>query len=507
MDFPIKLRDVLFNKEESVSTSERRSKLIVCSGDIEAHFDNPNRDSHEHCDPQLISRDLLPAVAAALQKAILVSLVSEATEITDSHQEQVTQSIIRQLKQRCITRESNPSKLQLTGELLRATKNLFRWYIQILSVPSRPPSFPSHLECLQSNGMLEIYFTLIQHTQGDASNEITQQVAKTATLALFYATLPSLQTENTTGNAYLEESLDFSKTMLRMLIQYNTSPVLLTFIRILHSALGSGAVQKVLHCHIPFQVGPAPWAPTSESEYISFRVVLFRILHWSFTSSLSSPSQGLDRRIDLAIEILQVLYILQVGKDLALPELQVITLLLYLPNENEGNFQVKLACVTVLMDSSSTLATFFLENGIGELLKVLEIQVSYVLDHTTLGDQAVTALMPILVVLRTFSLGNNDFLLKLKEQVFPPELEDNFWKKAQQETLAHGKARNATPLDAPKGTLRWKLVRLLTWTESHVKRLASELMLTLCGNDDTEFVLRLGYGNVMPMLGLRGLVP
>ena len=138
MDFPIKLRDVLFDKEESVSTSERRSKLIVCSGDIEAHFDNPNRDSHEHCDPQLISRDILPAVAAALQNAILVSLVSEATEITDSHQEQVTQSIIRQLKQRCITRENNHSKLQLTGELLRATKNLFRWYIQILSVSSIP---------------------------------------------------------------------------------------------------------------------------------------------------------------------------------------------------------------------------------------------------------------------------------------------------------------------------------------------------------------------------------
>ena len=159
------------------------------------------------------------------------------------------------------------------------------------------------------------------------------------------------------------------------------------------------------------------------------------------------------------------------------------------------------------MDSPSTLATFFLENGLEELTKVLEIQVSNVLDHTTLGDQAVTALMPILVVLHTFSLGNNNFLLKVKEQVFPPELEENFWKKAQQESLVHGKVRNATPLDAPKGTLRWKLVRLLTWTESHVKRLTSELMMTLCGNDSTELVLRLGYGNVMPLLGLRGLVP
>ena len=36
-------------------------------------------------------------------------------------------------------------------------------------------------------------------------------------------------------------------------------------------------------------------------------------------------------------------------------------------------------------------------------------------------------------------------------------------------------ARNMSPLDAPRGTVRWKLIRLMTWTESNVKRCACEV--------------------------------
>jgi hypothetical protein len=66
--------------------------------------------------------------------------------------------------------------------------------------------------------------------------------------------------------------------------------------------------------------------------------------------------------------------------------------------------------------------------------------------------------------------------------------------------------RNMTPIDAPNGTLRWKLIQLLTWPNSFVKRLTGELLFLLCHNSQQEFIRRVGIGNAVAILSLKGLI-
>mmetsp|Transcript_31111 Transcript_31111/g.47649 ORF Transcript_31111/g.47649 Transcript_31111/m.47649 type:complete len:127 (+) Transcript_31111:2-382(+) len=117
--------------------------------------------------------------------------------------------------------------------------------------------------------------------------------------------------------------------------------------------------------------------------------------------------------------------------------------------------------------------------------------------------------MPILVVLKKFASTNSKILKSVKEFIFPLDAEtDTFQPKAKAEMGKCGHqglgAKNMAPLDAPKGSLRWKLIRLMTWTESYTKRATGELLWTLCGNDPREFVLRTGFGNALPLLSLKG---
>jgi hypothetical protein len=74
------------------------------------------------------------------------------------------------------------------------------------------------------------------------------------------------------------------------------------------------------------------------------------------------------------------------------------------------------------------------------------------------------------------------------------------------QTNGQVKAKNMAPLDAPKGTLRWKLIRFMTWTESNVKSSGCELFSTLCDDDPTQCVLRTGFGNAVHFLEIKGCV-
>ena len=140
----------------------------------------------------------------------------------------------------------------------------------------------------------------------------------------------------------------------------------------------------------------------------------------------------------------------------------------------------------------------------------MEIQVSDVVKSSRCGNTVATALVPSLVVLNRFSQDSPLVLQQVREAIFPPSAEVAFQEKAAAETAkVNGQgvgAKNMSPLDAPRDSLRWKLIRLMTWTESHTKRVVSELLWTLCHGDAKEFVLRTGFGNAMPMLGLKGLV-
>jgi hypothetical protein len=58
--------------------------------------------------------------------------------------------------------------------------------------------------------------------------------------------------------------------------------------------------------------------------------------------------------------------------------------------------------------------------------------------------------------------------------------------------------------DAPPGSLRHGICRLITSLDSQVKRCVSEFLLALCGGDLDEFTLRCGYGNAAYMHHILG---
>ena len=84
---------------------------------------------------------------------------------------------------------------------------------------------------------------------------------------------------------------------------------------------------------------------------------------------------------------------------------------------------------------------------------------------------------------------------------------DNTASAVNSSGAAAGKkgSKNMHPLNAPEGSTRWKLIKLMTYTESNVKRCTGELLWTLCDSNSNEFVLRCGFGNAVHMLSIKGL--
>ena len=212
------------------------------------------------------------------------------------------------------------------------------------------------------------------------------------------------------------------------------------------------------------------------------------------------------------VEILRALYVLRAGNSLSEDWCRTIVLdVIRLPASDERAYNCALGGVTLLMDAPGDYGDYLVENDADQtLLNILQLQVSAVVSSSRSGNQVATAMVPSLVVLTKFATHSSDFRRRVKEFIFPPECEQDFWSKAREEvSRAKGQgvgAKNMKPLDAPKGSLRWKLIRLMTWTESHTKRTTSELLWTLCDKSAQEFVLRTGFGNAMPMLGIKGLV-
>ena len=150
--------------------------------------------------------------------------------------------------------------------------------------------------------------------------------------------------------------------------------------------------------------------------------------------------------------------------------------------------------------------------GIKPLVDIMAYQTSMVVVERTgssSGDAA--AVVPILLVLLKLVQSDANALQVVKDEVFPPDAEKTFLQKSKAEiskgeTEGKVNAKNMAPFDSPRGTLRWKLIRLMTWTESNVKRSACELLFALSNADPTQFVLRTGFGNAIHFLGIKGCV-
>lgn len=73
----------------------------------------------------------------------------------------------------------------------------------------------------------------------------------------------------------------------------------------------------------------------------------------------------------------------------------------------------------------------------------------------------------------------------------------------EEDSIHSQKADPLAPSDAPPGTLRWYLIRLMTSTDSTIKRLSSELLFELCGQDGTYVGVRMLECLIERIIGFR----
>jgi Guanine nucleotide exchange factor synembryn len=396
---------------------------------------------------------------------------------------------------------------------LRSMKNLWRWALQITHL-----SYTEHRKIIESvvlltneneSRPLEPYLRQISSsflltassdqerisdthvhdgpptTHGDQDLcSLYQEVGRYATLCLLYAC--QIHHEHRTGPNL--EGMHFLPLVAQVLSNGSKTSVSwqLASLRVLNHLIvaepGFDQSVRKFHCSKDFQHSESHLSPTSDEPPSTMLDVL-----WELTGQ--SLSWEDDRRHELRIELLRILYALRAGRYSSNPiNLSLLTALLRRPN-------CRLETVHILMDIPSSS---ILNMNVTEILvDTMETQVSNVVNSTSLGVAAAKAVTPILMVLRQLCLDSPEVFRLVKARVFPNPLPESY-------TGANKAAMS--PADAPKGSLRHKCIRLLSWTEAHTKRWMAELLWTLCNNDANEYAHRVGLGNAIPLLQARGLL-
>lgn len=521
MDFPNQLCNLLskhketelFDHEDLANWNEEIETYLTSppsAATSDPHFsDETNEDNIE---------DAIKAIVIQLHKAILM-----ATGVAEPFENDATGEKLEELALAVKTRysetkkEANPRQL---FESIRTSKNLLRWYIQIF-LERKGRVLPSQIERLQSPALLELLVSILE--EKTSSLDVTnQELARNISLYIFYATFSPFLDDEIVQRAlnHLLSSLSYTELVLRILTKPCTAALALSLVRSVHNAIASmqGAAKIVVDAKISWDASfsqnkVAPWFAHRESGVINFRSICVDIIRWAlFQADPAFPGAKDDKRSDLVIEILGAFYALRTGQELVpsrcdphLMKLVVDVLNLSTRSKKDTRIaQCKLSMVSLLMDSDPTFGNYIYEaHALTPLLEILEMQITDVLEHTRVDNSAAAALVPILVLLNKYASANSVFREKVKEFIFPVEAEGKFQEKVR-EQLASSGSKNMGPLDSPKGTIRWKLTTLMTWAESHIKRCTGELLWTICSSDPTEFVHRVGFGNALPILSVKG---
>ena len=435
------------------------------------------------------------------------------------------------------------------ASLLRATGLFMRWDAQVLQQQLASSSNDLKMKNqmimkqLKSKSMMLLYAKLLgmelQHsslsTVDALSNHPAEEaissypdVQRLASICIFRATygedIMTIKARRTFVN-----TLDGCVYLMKALLKGNQPvPRLFSVMRNVHHLIASfpESVLKMeealveLNEGIDIDIDNADNGGGTQNN-VGLPEILVATLAWTFRSEPPFPGNRVsDRRSELALEILRALYALNTCSARRQPSPETMTQigivlcdLLHLSNSDERCYEIKLSVVALLLDAPKDYAGYLIETqSIKALVDIMSYQTSLVvLERTGSSSDDAAAVVPILLVLLKLTQSNNTALQMIKEEVFPPESEVTFEEKATAEiakgvTEGKANAKNMAPLDAPRGTLRWKLIRLMTWTESNVKRSACELLWMLCEEDSTQFVLRTGFGNAIHFLGIRGHV-
>lgn len=460
------------------------------------------------------------------------------------------------------------SPVQTTSELLRAIKNLIRYTNSVrmmLGLNRFAGGGPAAgdkvvdddpLRRLRSVGMLRMYQEVLVGCTcpaAPAANAIVnnnarsrEDAARNASLAMFHACYgaPDANPAATRTRTLLIEEVGFIPELMRLLwggtrVDELTlpPPLLLSLTRHVHSFVGCDpkvvpAMDKACQA-----IGDTGGGEGNAKSLVSVLVDILSATVLGGDDITRFPgTETCDRRPDLATEVLRILFALRatgavpdpssVSKDVGDGASSAVNFdtmtrigeiachILKLP-PSDRSMSTKLAAVNLLMDAPKGYASYLLnEDAIPSLLLILRCQIDDVIERRTGSFNAdAAALVPILAILDRLSADDNAVQQLVKSEVFPHSEEEAYQARAAEERAKGGggraglNAKNMQPaLEAAPGTLRWKITRLMTWPESNVKRCASELLWRLCNLDATEFVLRVGFGNAVHMLGIKGLV-
>jgi len=513
-------------KDAANQLHETLISFIVNKNPLQA-FDASKAESNMFLKSDWVKNNQAEQVVLALSQ-LIASQIDTTTDTAD-HQ--------------CQNRESGTScNIPICSQLVRASKNIIRWN-RILSMQSKKTrnpeeSFMTATERLCSAGMISLFLQILKCAMSKETNEERDDLARQCTTILFhasYAAAPEPCCQKAL-KAFISPSVNGVEIIAKLLVQPSGCHSSFS----IHTTLGLIKIVHNLVSTIPqmmegFDAALKKYITPVIAHEVQYNVNLFTILvstlAWALRSQPSlSTSHPMDRRSDLIIEIIHVLFALRsVGSKRVVDQMElenrammtqlgiIILDLLKLPNRNKKCYDCKLASLLLLMNAPKEYGQFLVVNdGIGELLTILWLKVNLIVVELAAdvhSAQHAAMILPVLIVLNELVVSNEVIQRKVKDYIFPPSEENGFLEKVEShrkeitETPEKGRGakKNMQPLDAPPGTLRWKLIKLMTYTESNVKRCASELLWNLCRKDPNEFVLRCGFGNACHMLSIQGL--
>jgi Guanine nucleotide exchange factor synembryn len=408
-------------------------------------------------------------------------------------------------------------------QILRASQNWLRWCVQVyepIVVKRKSDTLSTALNTVwRTRDMLEIYFRLVV-----ILSPLAGDMGRFASQLLFYTSYRTSTTWRDDDKIkesyeYLVHTCHFFSEILRVLLQTDQIRLQLSLVKVIHNScvcfpsLKSSILEAT--STVESLPNPAAWISKTTSS-MTFKDAFWNMIESQISGSCESPmfpDSKDSRRVELVVEILRIFYALKVGTELTndLKNVSVVMEILCLDTMDEQCYECQLNLINVLMDtnahplSESIVAS---QKATAVLSFALERQIGVVVDSNITDDRAVPAVVPILVVLNKYCKANSLMRKVLFEHIFPVSAEDTY-KKLMTDELAknNGKAKNMSPLDAPKGSLRWKMIQLLVNPQSFVKRVTGELFWTLCNEDSQQFIFRVGMGNALPFLGIKGVLP
>ena len=450
--------------------------------------------------------------------------------------------------------------IDILSQLIRASKNILRWNrIQLgrnkatrnhTSSSSRISVYGiDSCQRLCAPAMIQLYLLviqtysqqvqqLIQNTTESyaASISIRDDLTKNTLVILLHSTYGEAiePISKKALQAFVSSKSDcYGLTIIAQLLTSSTSmQVMLALLKLVHNLVGSvpgivTAIDSELSTIESMKSNPLSSVKSTKNE-ANMVSILVSTLAWSIRSKPSFPGSihdTFDKRSEIVIEIVRILFAVRnrhitaytkvsnANPDIMTQLGVIIVDLIHLPNKDRRVYECKVSVLMLLMDAPNEFSHFlFINHCIEPLLTILWIQLNDVIveqDGMVQGQSRAVSILSILIVLNKLCLSKEEIKQVVKDEIFPANRDDEIMAQCEE---TNGRindeknAKNMNPLDAPPGTARYKLIRLMTWTESNVKRCASELLWTLCNKDSKEFVLRTGFGNAVHMLGIKGIV-